>query len=87
MFDGTLGKYTGSNYNIELKEDIKPYYTKPFPISKIHELTLKKEVHRLVKIGVLKKINKSQWAAPIFIIPKKNNTVRFISDFREHIKE
>ena len=49
----------------------------------IHKLTLKKEVDRLIKIGVLKKINNSQWAAPTFIIPKKNNTVRFISDFRE----
>ena len=37
MFDGTLGKYTGSYYTIELKEDAKP-----FPIPKIHELTLKK---------------------------------------------
>ena len=38
---------------------------------------------------VLKKVNHSQWAAPTFIIPKKDNTVRFISDFRElnkHIK-
>ena len=25
MFDGTLGKYTGSNYNIKLKEDAKPF--------------------------------------------------------------
>ena len=83
MFDGTLGKYTGSDYTIELKEDAKPYHAKPFPIPKIHEPTLKKEVDRLIKIGVLKKINNSQWAAPTFIIPKKNNTVRFISDFRE----
>ena len=25
-----------------------------------------------MKIGVLKKINNSQWAAPTFMIPKKN---------------
>ena len=83
MFDGTLGNYTGSKYKIELKENIKPYHAKPFPIPKVHEPTLKKEVERLVKIGVLKRINNSEWAAPTFIIPKKNGTVRFISDFRE----
>ena len=83
MFDGTLGNYTGSTYKIELKEKVAPYHAKPFPIPKVHETTLKKEVERLVKIGVLKKINNSQWAAPAFIIPKKNGTVRFISDFRE----
>ena len=83
MFDGALGKYTGSTYKIELKDNIKPYHAKPFPIPKVHEPTLKKEVERLVKIGVLRKINNSEWAAPTFIIPKKNGTVRFISDFRE----
>ena len=55
MFDGTLGTYKGSVYTIELKDDIKPYRAKPFPIPKVHEATLKKE--RLVKIGVLKRIN------------------------------
>ena len=83
MFDGTLGTYTGSEYKIELKDGIKPYHAKPFPIPRIHEETLRKEVERLVKIGVLKRINNSEWAAPTFIIPKKNGTVRFISDFRE----
>ena len=28
-------------------------------------------------------MNHSEWAVPIFIIPKKDKTVRFISDFRE----
>ena len=32
MFDGTLGKYAGSNYTIELKEHARPYHAKPFPI-------------------------------------------------------
>ena len=41
------------------------------------------EVERLIKEGVLRKINRSEWAAPTFIIPKKDGTVRFISDFRE----
>jgi len=40
-------------------------------------------VERLVKIGVLKKVNRSEWAAPTFIVPKKDGSVRFMSDFRE----
>ena len=83
MFDGTLDKYKGSNYTIELKENAKPYYAKPFPIPKIHKLTLIKDVNRLIKIGVFKKSNNSQPAAPTFIIPKINGAVRYISDFRE----
>ena len=29
MFDGNLGKYKGSDYIIEQKEDAKPYHAKP----------------------------------------------------------
>ena len=54
-----------------------------YPIPKIHENTLRLEVDRLVELGVLKRVNRSEWGAPTFIIPKKDGTVRFISDFRE----
>ena len=73
----------GYNYSIELKEDTKSCHAKRFPPPKNHEPALKKEVDWSIKIGVLKKVNISQWAAPNFISPNKNGTVRFISDFRE----
>ena len=41
-------------YNIKLKEGAKPYHSRPFPIPKIHERTLKVELDRLIKLGVLK---------------------------------
>ena len=44
MFDGTLGRFTGSNYTIESNEDAKPYHAMPFPTPKNHEPTLKKKV-------------------------------------------
>ena len=50
---------------------------------KAYERTLKMEVERLCKAVVLKKVNHSEWAAPTFIIPKKDGSVRFFSDFRE----
>jgi len=83
LFDGTLGLWTGDDYEIELKEGATPYHSRAYPIPKIHERTLRQEVERLVKIGVLKRVNRSQWGAPTFIIPKKDKMVRFISDFRE----
>ena len=83
LFDGTLGQWKGEEYNIELKDDATPYHARPFSIPKIHEATLKMEVQRLLDLGVLKKVNRSEWAAPTFIIPKKDGSVRFISDFRQ----
>jgi putative transposase len=40
------------------------------------------ELDWLCQLGVLRCINKSKWAAPTIIIPKKDGTVRFISDFQ-----
>ena len=58
-------------------------FYKDYNCGEVSREKLKKKVDRLIKIGVLKKINISQWAAPTFIIPKINGTVRFISYFRE----
>ena len=60
MFDGTLGKYTGFDYTTELEEDAKPYHAKPFPIPNLHE------PNKLIKIGLLQKINNSQWALLLY---------------------
>ena len=83
LFDGTLGTWKDELYDIELKPDAKPYHARSFPIPRVHEATLRHEVDRLVELGVLKRVNRSEWAAPTFIIPKKDGTVRFISDFRQ----
>ena len=83
LFDGSLGHWNGTEYDIELKEGAKPYHARSYPIPKVHTDTLKAEVQRLCDIGVLKRVNRSEWAAPTFIIPKKDGSVRFISDFRE----
>ena len=55
-------------YHIELKTDNTPYHARPYPIPHAYEATLKLEVERLVKAGVLKKVNRSEWAAPTFIL-------------------
>ncbi len=50
---------------------------------KVHKETIIKEVERLCKLGVLELQPASEWASPSFIIPKKDKTVRFFSNFWE----
>jgi hypothetical protein len=57
LFDGSLGTWNDKPYDIELKPDAKPYHSRPFPVPKIHEATLKIELECLTKAGVLKKVN------------------------------
>ena len=83
LFDGNLGTGHGNPYDIKLKTDAEPYHVKHLPVPRIHELTFKQELDRLEYLKVIQKVNRSQWGALIFLIPKKDSTVRFISDFRE----
>ena len=83
LFDGTLGDWKTEPAHLELKENISPFHGRAYQVPRIHRDTLRKEVDRLVQLGVLKLENDSQWASPTFIVPKKQGTVRFLSDFRE----
>ena len=83
VFDGTLKKYTGAPIHIELKPDATPVHKRPYAVPHAHRAAFKHELDRLEKIGVLERCEASEWAAGSFIIPKKDGTVRWISDFRE----
>jgi hypothetical protein len=83
LFDGTLGDWKLLPVSFELKEGVKLYHGRPYPIPKVHKATLMKEIDRLILIGVLKWQPLSKWALPSSIIQKKDHTVRTISDFRE----
>jgi len=82
-FDGTLVDWNRPPVSIKLKDGAKPYHGRPYPIPQIHKATLMKEINKRVGIGVLKRQTSSEWASPTFIIPKKDMTVRTISNFRE----
>ena len=43
----------------------------------------KQKLDRLKYLKIINKVNRSQWGAPTFLIPKKDSTVRFISDIRD----
>ena len=85
MFGGNLGTWHGKPYNVKLKPDAEPYHGKPF-FSRIHELTFKQELYSLEALKVIKKVNRSQWGAPTFLIKKKDSAVRFIYNIIENNK-
>ena len=83
LFDGSLGDWDTEPVSLTLKDGAVPYHGRAYPVPQVHLRTLKKEVARLVKLGVLKEQPVSEWGSPTFIIPKKEGTVRFLTDFRE----
>ena len=49
LFDGSLGTWNSKPIDIELKPDVKPYHTKPYPVPYSQEAKLKMECERLVE--------------------------------------
>ncbi len=83
LFDGTVGDWKLPPVSFELKEGVKPYHGRPYPIMHKHKAVLMKETKQLCNIGVLEWQPSSRWALPTFIIPKKDGIVHTITDFRE----
>jgi hypothetical protein len=83
LFDGTLGDWKTKLVSFQLNEGVSSYHGQAFPVPKVHKETIRKEVERLCKLGVLERQPASEWALPSFIIPTKDKTVRFLSDFQE----
>ncbi len=75
LFDGTLADWKLLPVSFELKEGMKPYHCRLYPILHKHKAVLMKEIKQLCDIRVLEWQPSSQWALPTFIIPKKDSTV------------
>ncbi len=53
LFDGTLGDWNLPPLSFELKEGMKPYHGRPYPIPHKFKAVLMKEINRLYNIQVL----------------------------------
>ena len=82
IFDGTLGEWKTDPVDFELVDEAKPHSQRHYPVPHLYKETFKKELDRLVKLGVLEPVQQSEWGSPTFIVPKIEKTVRFVSDFR-----
>ena len=82
LFQARPGKWKGTPIDIELKEGARPQHSPPYRIPQAHMKALRKEIDRLVQLGVLSPVKEAEWASPTFCIPKKDQTIRLLHDFR-----
>jgi hypothetical protein len=82
LFDGMLGKHPHRKAHLELETNAKPVHSKPHTVAKTLEQVFKDELEHLCAIGALERRGATEWAAPTFIIPKKDGRARWVPDFR-----
>ena len=83
LFDGILKVYPHQLVHLDILPNVTPCHLRAYPVANIHLNVFKAELSRLCDVGILERCGASQWASPIFIITKKDGSVRWVSDFRE----
>ena len=86
LFGGGLGQVNIEPVTIELQEGIKPVRQRYYSVPHAFERPMKKEIQRMVAIGVLEKLlhdDDSPWASPSFCQAKKTGDIRILTDFRK----
>jgi len=75
-----LGKSDLIVHDISLRSK-EPVYVKQFKIPDAHMKTVEDHVREWLKLGVVEPC-RSKYNSPIFVVPKKDGTLRVVQDFR-----
>ena len=76
-----LGKATLATHKIHLKHQA-PIYVKQFPVPEAYRSQLNQQVKEWLKMGIITPTN-SPYNSPIFVVPKKDGSPRYVLDFRK----
>lgn len=82
VFSTSAGRIAGYQVRLYLKEHASPVSFKnrkvPFPLMEAVE----KDLDAQVREGILVKVDFSEWATPIVVVPKSNREVRICGDYK-----
>jgi hypothetical protein len=81
LFKSELGTIQGVQGHIYMKQDATPKFFKPRPLPYAMKAGVDKELNRLLKEGIVEKIEQSEWAAPIVPVLKPNGDIRICGDY------
>ncbi|XP_028177592.1 uncharacterized protein K02A2.6-like [Ostrinia furnacalis] len=82
VFRTDLGKIPNYKAHLNLKENTQPIFIKPRRIPYALKPKVDEEIDRLCKIGVITKIDHSEWGTPIVPIVKPNGSIRLCADYK-----
>ena len=82
IFKEEIGHCQGIKARIHVKPEAVPKFHKPRPIPLAMKAKVEADLARQEKLGILEKIETSEWAAPIVPVPKPNGTVRTCGDYK-----
>jgi hypothetical protein len=88
-FSDVFGPITGTikNFqaNVSLKDDAVPKFLKARPIPYALSAKVDEELEKMESMGVLTKVEHSQWASPLVVVPKSGGRIRITGDFKHTV--
>ena len=82
VFKDELGTLKLMKAQLQVQSQAIPKFCKPRPVPFALREALEKELSRLEQLGILQKVNHSDWAAPIVVVPKGDGCLRVCRDYK-----
>ncbi len=87
LFRHELGTVRPQKATLHVKPDVAPKFFKPRLVPFAVKDAVGQELDRLENQGIIRKVNTSDWAAPIVAVPKKDRRFRLCGDYKVTINQ
>lgn len=81
-----FGLITGVEFEVGLKEDVRPFYAKPYPTTPTAKEKIEQITAKWIRADVCEPIRYSEWASPVALAAKKDGSARMYVDVRGSTK-
>ena len=82
LFAEGVGTLQGYQAKITLSADAKPQFHRPRPVPYALQQKVEEELNQLQEEGIIQPVENSEWAAPIVIARKADNSIRICGDYK-----
>lgn len=82
LFDGTLGKYTGGEVSLHVRDNAEPIFHRARPVPYALRPRVDAELDAMLRAGVIEPVERSDWATPLVIARKADGGIRLCADYK-----
>ena len=82
IFQEKLGTIKGVSARLELKSDARPKFYKARAVPYALKEAIENDLNRLAGLGIIEKVNISDWATPLVPVVKPDGSVRLCGDYK-----
>ena len=75
LFEKGIGTLNGYKANVTLKPNAVPRFHRPRPVPYALQKKVDNELDRLQQEGILRPVDRSEWASPIVVVRKADGSV------------